>query len=191
VTAGRNGCREAGGGGPRSVLSRMATLLLLGVLAVGASLLATPVNRARPIRLAREPIRAAPASESPFPDERREPPDIRVGTVAAILAGFLLFVVCAASGLVFFYRSRAHDATFVKVESFPAPRLQTLADGLADPEIARQKADLDRFRWLDPNHHAFQIPIEEAIKLVAARRDKAYDPVPGVVQDNTGGRPTP
>ena len=192
MTAGRNGRREAHGDRRGSVVSRMAKLLLLGALAVvGASFLAMPLNRARPIRLARRPIRATPASESPVPDERREPPDIRVGTVAAILAGFLLFVVCAASGLVFFYRSRAHDATFVKVENFPAPRLQTLADGLAEPEIARQKADLERFRWLDRDHRAFQIPIEDAMRLVAARGAKAYDPVPGVVQNDAGGRSTP
>ena len=47
-------------------------------------------------------ISPTPASESHVLDEGREPPDIRVGTVAAILAGFLLFVVCAASGLVVF-----------------------------------------------------------------------------------------
>ena len=192
MTAGRNGRREARGDWRDSVVSTMAKLLLLGALVVvGASFLATPVNRARPIRLARRPIRAAPVPDSDALDERREPPDIRVGTVAAILAGFLLFVVCAASGLIFFYRSRAHDATFVKVESFPSPRLQTLADGLAEPQIARQKADLERFRWLDRDHRAFQIPIEDAMRLVAARGAKAYDPVPGVVQDNAGGRSTP
>ncbi len=190
MTAGRNGRREAHGDRRGSVVSRMAKLLLLGALAVvGASFLAAPIDR-RPIP-ARRPISATPASESPVPDERREPPDIRVGTVAAILAGFLLFVVCAASGLVFFYRSRAHDATFVKVENFPAPRLQTLADGLAEPEIARQKADLERFRWLDRDHRTFQIPIEDAMRRVAARGAKAYDPVPGVVQNDAGGRSTP
>lgn len=192
MNAGQNGRREARGARRGSVLWRMAKLLLLGALAaVGASFLAMPVNRARPIRMARRPTPATPASESSASDERREPPDVRAGTVAMILAGFLVFVICAASGLVFFYHSRAHDATFVKVESFPVPRLQTLADGLADPEIARQKADLDRFRWLDPDHHAFQIPIKEAMRLVAARDAKSYDPVPGVAQDNAGGRPRP
>ena len=190
MTASRTSRREARRDRLGSVVSTVAKFLLLGALAVvGAFFLVAPNDRRQ--NPAQRPIGPTPALESHDLDEGREPPDIRVGTVAAILAGFLLFVVCAASGLVFFYRSRAHDATFVKVESFPAPRLQTLADGLAEPEIARQKADLDRFRWLDRDHRAFQIPIEDAMRLVAARGAKAYDPVPGVVQDNAGGRSTP
>jgi hypothetical protein len=190
VTANRNSRRKARDDWLSSAVSTIAKFLLLGaLLVVGAFFLAAPLDR-RTIP-ARRPTSPTPASVSHVLDERREPPDIRVGTVAAILAGFLVFVVCAVSGLVFFYRSRAHDATFVKVESFPAPRLQTLADGLAEPQIARQKADLERFRWLDRDHRAFQIPIEDAMRLVAARGAKAYDPVPGVVQDNAGGRSTP
>jgi hypothetical protein len=120
---------------------------------------------------------------------RREPPDIRAGAVAATMAGFFLFVVVVAIGLFAFYRWRAHDAAFVKVETFAAPRLQTLADGLADPEIARQKAGLDRARWLDDGHRVFQIPIEDAMRLVAKRGSAAYDPVPH--ESDPQRRPTP
>ena len=109
-------------------------------------------------------------------DEARESPAVREGAVAAIMAGFFIFVVAAAIGLFFFYKALARDTTFVKVEEFPSPRLQTLADGLRDPEIARQQADLQRFRWLDRAHGAFQIPIERAMRLVAARGARAYEP---------------
>lgn len=112
------------------------------------------------------------------PNGARERPDVREGVIAAIMAGFLAFVLIVATGLFFFYQSLAHDATFVKPNVFPSPRLQTRSDGLRDPEIARQQADLDRFRWIDRAHGLFQIPIERAMKLVAARGPKAYDPVP-------------
>jgi hypothetical protein len=121
----------------------------------------------------------------------REPPDIRASAVAATMAGFFLFVVLVAIGLFAVYQRLAHDASFVKVETFAAPRLQTLADGLADPEIARQKVDLDRSRWLDAGHHVFQIPIEDAMRLVAARGAKAYDPVPGEAEGDPQRKPTP
>ena len=65
-----------------------------------------------------------------------------------------------------------------EAERIPAPRLQTLPDGLRDPEIARQQADLERFRWIDKARGAFQIPIAQAMRLVAERGTKAYDPVP-------------
>jgi hypothetical protein len=124
-------------------------------------------------------------------DGQREPPVIRAVAVAATMAGFFLFVVLVAIGLFAFYQWRAHDASFVKVETFVAPRLQTLADGLTDPEIARQKADLDRSRWLDAGHRVFQIPIEDAMRIVAARGAGAYDPVPLEPESEPQRRPRP
>ena len=111
-------------------------------------------------------------------EEAREPPAVQAGVIAVIMASFFVFVVCVAAGLFFFYQSLAGGATFVRPNVFPAPRLQTRSDGLRDPEIARQQADLDRFRWIDRAHGLFQMPIERAMKLVASRGAKAYEPVP-------------
>ena len=108
----------------------------------------------------------------------REKPGVRAGILATILAGFLAFVLLAATALFFFYNSRARDTSFVEVQTFPAPRLQTLSDGLTDPEIARQKSALDEARWVDRAKGVFQVPIDEAMHAVAARGAKAYDPVP-------------
>lgn len=122
-------------------------------------------------------------------DEARERPAVREGVIAAIMAGFVLFVVAAAVGLFYFFESLAPNTTRVTEAEFPSPRLQTRSDGLRDPEIARQQADLQRFRWIDRAHGVFQIPIERAMRLVAARGAKAYEPVPPgnrgqVSQDN-------
>ena len=121
--------------------------------------------------------------------EEREQPAVRAGVVAAVMGGFFVFVVLVAVGLFFFYQSLANDATFVAVNRFPEPRLQTKPDGLRDPEIARQQAELERFRWIDKPHGVFQIPIGEAMKMVAARGAKAYDPVPGPPPLSTAATP--
>ena len=110
-------------------------------------------------------------------DEARESPAVREGAVALIMAGFFIFVVAAAIGLFFLYQALAPNPTFVKANQFPSPRLETRSDGLRDPEIARQQADLQRFRWIDRAHGMFQIPIERAMRLVAARGARAYEPV--------------
>lgn len=110
-------------------------------------------------------------------DEARESPAVREGAIAVIMAWFFIFVVAAAIGLFFFYRALAPNPTIVEANQFPSPRLQILADGLRDPEIARQRADLQRFRWIDRAHGMFQIPIERAMRLVAARGARAYEPV--------------
>lgn len=110
---------------------------------------------------------------------QRERPAVAAGVIAGVMAGFFVFVVLVATGLLFFYEAIARDATFVKPNQFPAPRLQTRSDGLRDPEIARQQADLERFRWIDKSHGVFQIPIAQAMKMVSDRGPKAYDPVSG------------
>jgi hypothetical protein len=112
----------------------------------------------------------------------REKPAVREGVIAAIMASFLAFAIAAAVCLFFFFfRPLAHNAAFVRVSEFPSPRLQTGSDGLRDPEIAKQQADLQRFRWIDRDHGVFQIPIERAMRIVAARGSKAYDPVAPVI----------
>lgn len=111
--------------------------------------------------------------------DQRERPAVAAGAIAAVMASFFVFVVLVATGLFFFYEAIARDATFVKLDQFPAPRLQTRSDGLRDPEIARQQADLERFRWIDKSHGVFQIPIAQAMKMVSDRGQEAYDPVPG------------
>ena len=108
----------------------------------------------------------------------REKPDVRAGVLASVLAGFFAFVLLAATGLFVFYHSRARDATFVEVQAFPVPRLQTLSDGLTDPDIARQKSALDQARWVDRAKGVFQIPIDEAMQVIAGRGAEAYDPIP-------------
>lgn len=109
--------------------------------------------------------------------ETRERPAVREGVIAAIMVGFVVLVVVAAVVLFFFFELLAPKATCVKATEFPSPRLQTRSDGLRDPEIARQQADLQRFRWIDRAHGIFQIPIERAMRLVAARGAKAYEPI--------------
>ena len=110
--------------------------------------------------------------------QSRESPAISSRIVATVMASFVAFTVVAAVCLsFFFFQPSAHNATFVKVQVFPAPRLETLSDGTREPHIAEQQANLGRFRWVDREHGVFQIPIERAMQLVAARGAHAYDPI--------------
>ncbi len=111
-------------------------------------------------------------------NEERERPAVRAGLIAATMYGFFVFVVLVAIGLFFFFEALAPSAAFVRPNQFPAPRLQTRSDGMRDPEIARQNADLEKFRWIDKSRGEFQIPIGQAMKMVAGRGAAAYDPVP-------------
>lgn len=176
-------------GQPNDRASRLSRGLVFALLAAAALvLLYGPRSRSTALATAqsgaapslRDPARRGADRESEpqaSAPAAREKPDVQAGVVGAILAGFFAFVLLAATGLFVFYHSRAHDASFVKVQEFPAPRLQTLADGLTDPEIARQKTALHEARWVDRAKGIFQVPIDEAMRAIAARGAKAYDPV--------------
>ncbi|MBV9289561.1 MAG: hypothetical protein JO288_17390 [Hyphomicrobiales bacterium] len=128
------------------------------------------------------------------PNPSRESPAISSRIVATIMASFVTFTVIAAVCLsFFFFQPSARNAAFVKAHAFPAPRLETLSDGTREPQIAEQQADLRRFRWIDRKHRVFQIPIERAMRLVAARGARAYDPVAPASSDASppAGPPSP
>ena len=170
----------------QSVLAARAARRAIVAAAIGALVLSLAPRR-RPGKPAAPvpPSGGDAASFEPAPTHsaQREAADIRAGFVAAMMAGFFAFVLLAGAGLFAFYRSRAHGAAFVPVATFPSPRLQTLADGLPEADFAREKAELQSFRWLDAEHHTFQIPIEDAMRIVAARGAEAYDPVARVTVD--------
>lgn len=172
--------------GRESLLPRGFVFALIA--AVGLVLLYRPRSRNPALATARNvtvpnlrisPDRGAENESQSSPlAAAREKPDLRAGVLAAVLVGFFAFVLLATTALFFFYHSRARDATFVKVQAFATPRLQTLSDGLTDPEIARQKSALDEARWIDRAKGVFQVPIDEAMHTVAARGTEAYDPIP-------------
>jgi hypothetical protein len=93
------------------------------------------------------------------------------------MAGVLALVIVAVLALYGFYRLRAPNASFVPPKTFPAPNLQTQNDGLRDPGIAQQRAKLKAYAWIDRSRGVVQIPIDRAMALIAARGDKAYDPI--------------
>jgi hypothetical protein len=164
--------RRRPGAAKRTARIALGLAVALGTLALSIAPRLRADHAALGLRAA-EP--SSPISVQPEP--RREPPEVRAGLIAAIMGGFLLFVAAAGAGLFAFYRWRAVGAQFVDVRSFPAPELQTGTDGTPEPSIARQRSDLGRFRELDADHGAFQIPIEEAMRIVAARGPDAYAPV--------------
>ena len=109
----------------------------------------------------------------------REPAGVRVGVVAAGMAGTLAIVIATVFGLFGFYRAGAPSASFVPPRNFPAPQLQTQNDGVRETTIAQQQARLKTYAWIDRDRGVVQIPIDRAMALIVARGDKAYDPIGG------------
>jgi hypothetical protein len=107
-----------------------------------------------------------------------QPPDVAAGIVVIAVAGFLGFVALSMVGLFFYLRSSVPDAFRKVIEHhFPEPALQkTPQDDLRRFE-RDQRAALSGYGWVDQSKGLVRIPIEEAMRIIAARGRQAYDPL--------------
>ncbi|HEX4504425.1 MAG TPA: hypothetical protein VH722_01745 [Alphaproteobacteria bacterium] len=106
-----------------------------------------------------------------------QPPDVATGVVIMAVAGFLAFVGLTMTGLFFYLRAGAPGALRQASDHrFPAPALQkTPQDDLKRFELEQRMA-LSGYGWIDRATGIARIPIEEAMRIVIARGDHAYDP---------------
>src|ERR1700744_5907649 len=105
-------------------------------------------------------------------------PDVATGVVLIAVAGFWAFVGLTMTGLFFYLRAGAPGAFRPAAESaFPTPALQIKPqDDLKRFELEQHKA-LSGYAWVDRSKGIARIPIAEAMRIVAARGDHAYDPL--------------
>lgn len=124
-----------------------------------------------------------------------QPPGVATDIVLLAVAGFLVFVALTMTGLFFYLRTAAPDALRQPSEHrFPEPALQKKPqDDLKRFELER-RMELSDYGWVDRAKGIARIPIEEAMRIVTARGDHAYDPpepsptTPSAT-NQTGGRP--
>jgi hypothetical protein len=107
-----------------------------------------------------------------------QPPDVAAGIVVIAVAGFLCFVALSMTGLFFYLRSSLPDAFRKVIEHhFPEPALQKNPQDDLRRFERDQRAMLSGYGWVDQSKGLVRIPIEEAMRIIAARGDHAYDPL--------------
>jgi hypothetical protein len=105
-------------------------------------------------------------------------PDVATGIVIAAIAGFLGLVALSMTGLFFYMRSAAPGVFKAVVEHhFPEPTLQKSPQDDLRRFESEQRAALSGYGWVDQSKGLVRIPIEEAMRIIAARGDHAYDPL--------------
>jgi hypothetical protein len=107
-----------------------------------------------------------------------QPPGVENRVILMVVGGFLAFVAAAIFGIMLFLKTEAPGAFAPRRERpFPGPALQKLPQNdLANFEAA-QRSTLSGYGWVDPGHGAVRIPIEQAMQMIAARGEHAYDPL--------------
>jgi hypothetical protein len=107
-----------------------------------------------------------------------QPPDVATGIVVTAVAGFLGFVAISMMGLFFYLRSTAPDVFKTAVEHhFPQPTLQKSPQDDLRRFESEQRATLSGYGWVDRSKGLVRIPIGEAMRIIAARGDHAFDPL--------------
>lgn len=105
-----------------------------------------------------------------------QPPDVATGTVILSVVGFLSLVAVAMVALFFYLKVSAPAALKQPTQhDFPKPALQASPkEDLARIEF-EQRTALSGHAWVDRSKGLARIPIDEAMRIIAARGDRAYD----------------
>ena len=106
-----------------------------------------------------------------------QPPDVATGVVLMAVAGFLAFIALTMTVLFFYLRTGAPGAFRQATERhFPEPALQKKPQADLKRFELEQRMSLSGYGWIDRSRGIARIPIEEAMRIIAARGDHAYDP---------------
>lgn len=107
-------------------------------------------------------------------------PDVASRVVIITVGGFLLFVAIAMCGIFIYLKAAAPGALQHPSERpFPQPTLQKAPQQDLLQFETQQRAQLSGYGWTDRNQGLAKIPIEDAMRIIAARGEHAYDPIGG------------
>jgi hypothetical protein len=105
-----------------------------------------------------------------------QPPNVATKVVVALVLAFLCFVAVTMVGLFYYIQVGAPDALKQAVESrFPSPALQRTPQADLKKFELEQRMALEGYAWIDQSKGLARIPITDAMKIIAARGDHAYD----------------
>jgi hypothetical protein len=106
-----------------------------------------------------------------------EPPGVANRAVTMSVAGFFALVLVSMAVLFVYLRGNVPAAFRPPVkQSFPEPRLQVVPRADLIALESQQRARLSSYGWVDREKGIARIPIEEAMRAVVERGDRAYDP---------------
>ena len=107
-----------------------------------------------------------------------QPPNVSTGIVTAAIAGFLGLVALSMTGLFFYLKSTVPDIFNIAVaHRFPEPTLQKNPHDDLRRFEREQRAATSGYGWIDQSKGLVRIPIGDAMRIIAARGDRGFDPL--------------
>jgi hypothetical protein len=99
---------------------------------------------------------------------RGESPGVRTRVVVSIVVGILVVLIAVAAGFQLVFRDRVGQ-TYAVRHPFPAPAVV--------PDERAERLALQAKQRHDLNGAHGRLPIDAAMKAIAAKGDRAFDPV--------------
>jgi hypothetical protein len=116
------------------------------------------------------------AADRTVPD-RLEPDSTRPRLLLAIAGAVLVLLVVAFSAVLWFYTAKVPARAPIVPRQFPAPQLlQNETDELHRVD-SEQRARLSGYRWVDRAQGIVSIPINAAMRIIAAEGADGYAPI--------------
>lgn len=111
------------------------------------------------------------------PDRTSPPPGVANRRVAIIAAGLMVMMLGSVAMLLGFYVWQLPERALPPPRELPAPQVRVDERALRSRIEAEQRQRLSGYRWENAEKTRIGIPIERAMQIVAARGDKAFDPI--------------
>ncbi|MGN6570239.1 MAG: hypothetical protein ACTHLO_02365 [Pseudolabrys sp.] len=121
------------------------------------------------------------AADRAYPDQLE--PDSTRPKLLLMIAGAVLLLLAVAFGAVYaFYAAEVPPHGPMVPKGFPSPRLmQDETDWLRRAQT-EQQSRLEGWRWVDRDKGVIAMPIEDAMRRIAARGAQGYSPVDSAPQ---------
>jgi hypothetical protein len=97
--------------------------------------------------------------------------------IAFVAVSVLIFLAASMGILAFVFFTVAPGNRVPTPREFPEPRLQTHPFADLRKYLAKQRGELNRYRWAESDHTLVAIPIERAMEIIAQRGPNGYDPI--------------
>lgn len=109
--------------------------------------------------------------------DRRVPeaPAIATRIVLVAVFGFVAFAAVSMGGLLVYFRQLVPGPLRETERPYPEPTLQVSPQGDLDRFRREQASAVSGYAWIDRERGLARIPIEDAMRLVAGRGERAYD----------------
>ena len=120
--------------------------------------------------------------------DRLEPDDTNARMLLTVAAAVLVLLAIAFGVTLWFYKAEVPNHGAIVPRQFPEPRLSG-DDALERRRLeAEQNARLQGYKWVDRGSGIVSVPIDDAMRRIAAKGAQGYAPIVTAPPASGGGQ---